>query len=64
MTWIQLPHNGPCETCGTEVEVWVILRCGRRKMAEASFCPTCYPDLAKVFAVPEKTRGVASERYT
>lgn len=59
MTWVQMPNGRPCGTCGTAVELWVVLKCGGRKTAEATFCPICYPDVAKVFAIPEKVREAA-----
>lgn len=54
MTWVKMPNDVPCSTCGTGVEIWVVLRAAGQKIAEATFCPICYPYVAEVFDIPEK----------
>jgi hypothetical protein len=62
MSWVEMPKEQPCAICGTAVELWVVLKSAGRKVAEATFCPICYPNIHKIFAVPEKERGSARDK--
>ncbi len=54
MKWLKTPDERRCETCGVVVEHWILYRNERHQVAEATFCPICYPDLKSVFEVPER----------
>lgn len=47
--WVRASDKRRCGNCGILVERWVLQRNPRRQVAEATFCPTCYPDLKKIF---------------
>ncbi len=53
MVWVKASEKRRCGNCGILVERWVLQRNSRRKVAEATFCPTCYPDLKKAFDAAE-----------
>jgi len=59
MLWVGMPKQQPCAICGTAVELWVVLRSGGRKVAEATFYPVCYPDLERILHEPEAARSAA-----
>lgn len=43
MVWLKMPNERPCGTCGGVVEHWVLLQGDGPRVAEAIFCPVCYP---------------------
>jgi len=51
MAWIKSLDGRRCGTCGIVVERWVLQNNHGRQVADATFCPACYPDVKKVFAV-------------
>ena len=59
MKWLNTPDERRCGTCGVIVEHWVLHRNEGHQVAEATFCPVCYPDLKSVFGTPEAI-GAAS----
>lgn len=53
MKWLKTSDERSCGTCGVVVEHWVLHRNGGYQVAEATFCPICYPDLKNVFETPD-----------
>jgi len=51
MAWIKSLDVRRCGTCGIVVERWVLQNNQGRQVADATFCPACYPDVKKVFEV-------------
>lgn len=41
MDWVKLPHECPCETCGTAVQHWVRQMGNGHRTVEITFCPMC-----------------------
>ena len=59
MAWVKMPNERHCRTCGVVVEQWVLLKGPGHQVAEATFCPVCYPDVKRVFDTPETSRAAA-----
>ena len=51
MAWIKSLDVRRCGTCGIVGERWVLQNNHGRQVADATFCPVCYPDVKQVFAV-------------
>ena len=51
MAWIKSLDVRRCGTCGIVGERWVLQNNHGRQVADATFCPVCYPDVKKVFEV-------------
>jgi hypothetical protein len=51
MAWIRSRDVRRCGTCGIVVERWVLQNNHGHQVADATFCPVCYPDVKQVFAV-------------
>lgn len=49
--WIKSLDGRRCGTCGVVGEHWVLQNNHGRHVADATFCPACYPDVKRVFAV-------------
>ena len=52
MAWVKTADERRCGTCGVVVEQWVLLKGPGHQVAEATFCPVCYPDVKRVFDTP------------
>jgi len=59
MAWVKTADERRCGTCGVVVEQWVLLKGPGHQVAEATFCPVCYPDVKRVFDTPETSRAAA-----
>ncbi len=53
MGWVRLSHEYPCETCGGPVHRWVRLTTKGGRIAEATFCPVCFPEVKAGVDIPE-----------
>lgn len=54
--WVKIRGERRCDTCGEVVERWILYNDHGHRVAEASFCPVCYPDLERTFHTSEKAR--------
>lgn len=45
--WVKIPGERCCGTCGVVVEQWILYNGLGHRVAEANFCPVCYPDLER-----------------
>lgn len=45
--WIRLSDQGPCETCGADVQHWIRLTGNGHRAAEVTFCPVCSPEVQR-----------------
>lgn len=53
MKWLKTPDERCCGMCGVVVEHWVLHKNEEHQVADATFCPICYPDLKTVFEPAE-----------
>lgn len=59
MAWIKSLDGRRCATCGMVVERWALRDNHGYEVADATFCPMCYPDVSRVFNDPEQERAAA-----
>lgn len=59
MTWVKTQDERRCETCGVVIDHWFLQKNQGYQVAEATFCPVCYPDLKRVFDTPRTARDAA-----
>ena len=57
--WVKAPSERCCGTCGVAVERWVLHNEQGHRVAEATFCSVCYPDVEQIFNAPEEARSAA-----
>lgn len=57
--WIMVPSKRCCSTCGVGIERWVLHDDRGHRVAEATFCPVCYPDLEGIFHPREEAHNAA-----
>ncbi|MFQ5930567.1 MAG: hypothetical protein ACE5MK_12800 [Acidobacteriota bacterium] len=56
MAWEKTLGERRCGTCGVTVEHWLLRNNRGHQVAEATFCPTCYADVKRVFDAPHPVR--------
>ncbi len=56
MAWVKTADERRCGNCGAGEERWALHHDHGHRVAEATFCPVCYPDLEKIFHTPEAAR--------
>jgi hypothetical protein len=59
MGWVKSRDGRRCGMCGVVVEHWVLQNNHGQQVADARFCPSCYPDVKRVFDTPEQDRAAA-----
>lgn len=59
MMWEKTPNERHCEKCGVLFERWVLRKFDGHRLAEATFCPVCSPDVQKIFATADLVSDVA-----
>jgi len=47
--WLRIAESRLCPNCYVSTEHWVLYGQTGRTVAEATFCPICYPDVKGVF---------------
>jgi hypothetical protein len=47
--WLKISEDRFCPNCEVPIEHWVLYGQSGRIVAEATFCPICYPDVKGVF---------------
>ena len=59
MMWLKAPTERCCGNCGVVVERWVLHNDLGHRVAEATFCSVCYPDVERLFHTPDPARDAA-----
>lgn len=57
--WVKSPSERRCGACDAVIERWVLHNDRGHNVAEATFCPVCYPDVERIFHTPEAARDAA-----
>lgn len=59
MMWEKTPDGRHCEKCGVIFERWVLRKFDGHRLAEATFCPVCSPEVKKIFATADMASDAA-----
>ncbi|MFQ5846736.1 MAG: hypothetical protein ACE5IQ_03570 [Candidatus Methylomirabilales bacterium] len=57
--WVRTPAERSCGRCGAPVESWALRKADGHRVAEATFCLVCTPDVAMVFATHDQGEAAA-----
>jgi hypothetical protein len=49
LMWVQAVGERHCGRCGAVVRCWVLHSDHGHRVAEATFCAACHPDLERIF---------------
>ena len=59
MIWVKTENERHCGNCGLVLGKWILHSDQGHRVAEANFCPLCYPDVDRIFHTPEAVREAA-----